>query len=139
MTRGDRRRSTMIHENNKSVVATFYNRCMSQGDIAAVSEIMAPDFVNRSSGLAGVVDVERFVVGSRQRWMTLAFTIDDIIAEGDRVAVRWTGRGTPRRGQEASWTGMGFYRLRDGKIVEHWASSDPLGLRQQLGDRPAGE
>lgn len=132
MTREDRRRSIAIHENNKAVVAAFYNRCMNGGDVAAVAEVLAPDFVDHSSGLAGIPDMEDFVRESHRRWPVLTYTVEDIIAEGDRVAVRWTGRGTHRSGRAAGWTGMGFYRLRDGKIAEHWASAGTLGLVGQL-------
>lgn len=133
MARGDRRRSTVVHENNKAAVAAFYNRCMNDGDVAAVSSLMAPDFVDQSYGLAGIAEVERFVAESRRRWPVLSYTIDDIIAEGDRVAVRWTGRGTDHAGRGVTWTGMGFYRLRDGKIAEHWASADQPGMMGQPG------
>jgi len=132
MTREDRRRSTTIHENNKAVVAAFYNRCLSDGEVGAVAALVAPDFVDQSYGLAGIAEVERFVAERRKHWPVLTYTIEDIIAEGDRAAVRWTGRGTDHTGRNATWTGMGFYRLRDGKIAEHWASEDSLGLAQQL-------
>lgn len=132
MTRGDRRRSTTIHENHKAVVAAFYNRCLSDGEVGAVAALIAPDFVDQSYGLAGIAEVERFVAERRKHWPTLTYTVEDIIAEGDRVAVRWTGRGTDHTGRNASWTGMGFYRIRDGRIAEHWVSEDSLGLAQQL-------
>ena len=136
MTREDRRRSIAIHENNKAVVAAFYNRCMNGGEVAAVVAVLAPDFVDHSSGLAGVSDMEDFVRESHRRWPVLAYAIEDIIAEGDRVAVRWAGRGTHHTRREANWTGMGFYRLRDGKIAEHWAAAGTLGLVGQLEHPP---
>ncbi len=126
MPRGDRRRSTVIHEDNKAAVAAFYNRCLNHGDVAAVAALVAPDFVDQSYGLAGIAEVERFVTERRKRWPVLNYTIEDIIAEGDRVAVRWTGRGRGHDGREAAWTGMGFYRVRDGKIAEHWETSAGL-------------
>ena len=71
-------------------------------------------------------------------------TIEDIIAEGDRVAVRMTMRGTqkgefrgiPPTGKTAVMTEMSIYRISEGKIAEGWDLSDRLGLMQQLGAIP---
>lgn len=76
----------------------------------------------------------------------LRVKIEDIVAEGDRVAVRatWcaTHRGVlqmlpvPASNRAVSFTGMVFWRVRDGKIVERWATIDRLGLQQQLAPKP---
>jgi predicted ester cyclase len=63
-------------------------------------------------------------------------TFEELIAEGQTVAVRWRGQGRHQNGKFAEWTGMGFYRLREGKITDHWANVDQLGLRKQLGLLP---
>lgn len=71
-------------------------------------------------------------------------TMEDVIAEGDKVAGRWTAHGThedelvgiPPTGKEATWTGMTIYRLAGGEIVEAWWSRDMLGLLIQLGVVP---
>jgi len=68
----------------------------------------------------------------------LHFTFEDLIAEGDKVVVRWTSRGTqqgelmgiPPTGKQFSATGIEIYRLEGGKIVEHWLESDNLGMLQ---------
>jgi len=73
-------------------------------------------------------------------------SIDDLIAEGDRVAARFTMRGThtgadflglPASGRKINVTGISIFRIADGKIAEHWANEDALGLLQQLGAMPA--
>jgi predicted ester cyclase len=72
------------------------------------------------------------------------FTIDDIIAEGDTVVVRYTARGThqgnlmgiPPTGKQASVTTIGIFRIVNGKAVEQWINCDDLGLLQQLGVVP---
>jgi predicted ester cyclase len=71
-------------------------------------------------------------------------TIDDLVAEGDKVAARykWTGthqgifNGIPPTGKRVTITGLDLWRLRDGKCVEHWNQEDNLGLLQQLGAIP---
>jgi predicted ester cyclase len=75
----------------------------------------------------------------------LRFTLEDLVAEGDRVAARYYWEGTQEgefmgyrpTGQAVRVGGMDFYRLRDGKIVEHWDRVDELGLLRQLGMMPA--
>jgi len=73
------------------------------------------------------------------------FTIEDVIAEGDRVAVRWTNAGTnvgdflgiPATGRSFSVPGIDIYRLEDGKLAEHWHVVDMYGQLIQLGLLPA--
>lgn len=72
------------------------------------------------------------------------FTVDEIIAEGDRVAVRWTAHGTHHgelmgvrpSGKRATVVGTGFYRVRNGKVLESWTTWDALGLLRQIGAIP---
>jgi predicted ester cyclase len=123
----------MQPEEAKTIVRRFYERCMNADDAAAVAEIIAPDFVDRSYAMSGIDAVLAFMQRSRADFPDLHFTIEDMIAEGDRVAVRWTGHGTHKNGRHATWTGMGFYRIVDSKIAEHWANVDQLGLQRQLG------
>jgi predicted ester cyclase len=71
-------------------------------------------------------------------------TVDEMIAEGDKVAARWTATlthegefmGIPPTGVQATISGMVIYRFADGKIVEIWHIGDSLGLLQQLGVVP---
>ena len=72
-------------------------------------------------------------------------TVEDLVAEGDRVVARWSARGTntgsfngmPATGRTATSSGITIFRLQDGKIVEEWSESDMLGLLQQLGVVPS--
>ena len=71
----------------------------------------------------------------------LHYTVEDLVAEGDKVVVRYTGRGTqqgelwgiPPTGKQMTYTGILIWRFAEGKIAEHWAEPDRLGLMQQLG------
>jgi steroid delta-isomerase-like uncharacterized protein len=75
------------------------------------------------------------------------FTIEDVIAEGDKVAVRWTNSGThvgnfagiPATGKTFTIAGVDIHRMRDGKMAEHWHVVDQLTMLQQLGIIPAPE
>jgi steroid delta-isomerase-like uncharacterized protein len=75
------------------------------------------------------------------------FTIEDVIAEGDRVVVRWSQRahhvgdfmGIPATGKVLAVTGIDIHALKDGKMAEHWDIVDLLGLLQQLGLAPQPE
>jgi len=71
----------------------------------------------------------------------LHLTIEDLIAEGNEVVLRWTGTGTqqgafagnPPTGKQVTSTGIDIFRIANGKVVEHWSNSDDLGVLQQLG------
>jgi steroid delta-isomerase-like uncharacterized protein len=71
--------------------------------------------------------------------------VEDVIAEGDKVAVRWTTRGThqgslmgiPPTGRQVTMTAIHILRLADGKIAEGWVNFDALGMLQQVGAIPA--
>jgi steroid delta-isomerase-like uncharacterized protein len=79
----------------------------------------------------------------RTSFPDLTITIEDLIAEGDKVVTRLTARGTHQgtfrgiapTGRVVSWTGIRIFRIAEGKIVEHWANWDDLSLLQQLGGR----
>jgi predicted ester cyclase len=75
----------------------------------------------------------------------ISITVEDQIAEGDKVVSRWTIRGTHKgeymgiapTGKQVTITGISIYRIEKGKIVEDWANSDMLGMLQQLGAIPS--
>ena len=114
------------------------------GSIEAAHEFVAPDFVDHSAppmqpaGIAGVIWVASYF---RNAIPDIYSTVEDVIAEGDRVAVRFSAGGTHRgdffgiapTGRRGTTTGIHIFRIADGKIVEHWGNSDDLGLMQQLG------
>jgi predicted ester cyclase len=68
-------------------------------------------------------------------------TVEDLIAEGDKVVARWRSRAThqgdymgiPPTGKEVEFTGISFYRIEEGKIAESWTVKDQLGLMRQIG------
>ena len=86
----------------------------------------------------------QFLTMFRAAFPDLKYTVEDVIAEGDHVVQRSTATGTmkgdflgmPATGKSATWGETHIVRVQNGKIVEHWASVDQLGMLQQLGLAP---
>jgi steroid delta-isomerase-like uncharacterized protein len=117
------------------------------GNLKIVDEIYAQNFFNHYPFDPSVRDLEsfkKFVAECRKGMPDLNVIIEDMIAEGDRLACRWECSGThkvdffgiPATGKKATWTGVTIYRFDSGKIVEAWWSEDALGMLQQLGVIP---
>ena len=137
----------MSAEKNKAIVRRYTEEVWNQGNLAVVDEIFAADFVGHQPGspdIHGPESLKQFVAMRRTAWPDLKFTVEDQIAEGDKVATRWTWSGThegdlmgiPPTGLQATATGIGIHRIAGGKIVEQWVNRDTLGILQQLGVIP---
>lgn len=118
-------------------------------DFGVVDEVVADDFVGHDPASPQPI---RGPQGAKDNFQTYkdAFagariTVDEVIAEGDIAAARWTGRGRHENeimgiaptGRDVTVSGVSFVRLRDGKIVESWDNWDALGMLVQLGAVPA--
>jgi steroid delta-isomerase-like uncharacterized protein len=135
-------------EANKQIARRWSEELWSQGRLEVADEIVAPDYVRHDPGdpipAPGPAGVKRLVQTIRGYTPDLQITINDLIAEGDRVVTRYTTRGTdtggfmgrPPTGRVTQITGMQFFRLRDGKIVESWALRDDVTALRQLGILP---
>ena len=139
----------MSSEANKAVIARFYETALNAGDVTVLEELASPDYEEhdpipgQGTGRDGLRDRVRMIVDAfGQR-----FTVEDVIAEGDRVVVRWTGSGThvgefmgiPPTGRPFTISGIDIYRIADGTMVEHWHVVDQLALLGQLGLLPEQE
>jgi steroid delta-isomerase-like uncharacterized protein len=141
---------SMSTEENKSIVRRFVDEVQSKDDIDAIDELCSPEFVNHSappgvpSNCEGVKQVTAMF---RQAFPDSYFTVEDMVAEGDKVATRKTFHGThqgefmgiPPTGQQVSTGLIDVVRIVDGKVVEHWSMGDNLGMMQQLGVIPTPE
>jgi steroid delta-isomerase-like uncharacterized protein len=134
-------------ERNKAVVRRFVEEVQNKKNWDAYDELNAPDFVNLSAppGVPNDCEGGKLFLGAfLNAFPDCRFTIDEMIAEGDRVATKKTFTGTqtgefngiPPSGNRVSLTFVDILRLRDGKIVEHWLSMDQLSFMQQLGVLP---
>ena len=140
----------MSTETNKAVVRRFLVEMFSQGKLAVADEIVAPEHVDRGPGTVpglppGPEGTKMFVTVYRNAFPDVQFTIDEQIAEGDKVVTRWTARGTHKgelagiqpTGKSSTVTGMTVDRFMNGKVVESWGIFDQFGMLQQLGVIPA--
>ena len=123
-------------ERNKALVRAHYEATVNRFDPAAIYEQVGDEFFDHTAGeRLGPEGVKKHIRSLQAVFPDLQVTIEDIIAEHDRVAVRATWRGThkgdfrgvPASHQPIEFTGMVFWRIADNKIVERWASVDVLG------------
>lgn len=136
----------MSLEENKNIVCRFHE-LFDQGDIDGIEALLAPNCVAYMPG-SPPLNLEAF------KQMATLFAssfgdshmiLQDIVAEGDVVFSRGTWHAThvgdfngiPATGKSIQMTEMTMVRIVDGKIVEHWAQPDMLGLLQQIGVIPA--
>ncbi len=128
---------------NKAIVQRFYNELVNQGNIDMVNELMAGDYVEHGNpDGSGTEGFRKFFKGLAAAFPDLKITIEDLIAEGDkvvaRVTVRATHRGTfmgsiPPTGKEVNFAGIDIFQLANGKIIGRWNQRDLLELMRQLG------
>jgi steroid delta-isomerase-like uncharacterized protein len=139
----------MSAEANKALVRRF-NEAFNAGDLDGAVAVFARNAVIHNSGAPDPLNLEGF--GQLAGVFLAAFpggkhTIDDMIAEGDRVVARITYRGThtgdlmgiPPTGKQVTVSAMTIDQIANGKIVETWRLFDQLGMMQQLGVIPAPE
>ena len=122
-------------EEIKNAAQYWLDEFWSAGNLAAAAEIFAPTYVRHDPDgpMIGIEAIRGYGARIRSDFPDLHFTADDLIAEGDLVAVRWTATGTHAPTQRrVTFTGMDILRIREGKIVESWPSFDRLGIGQQL-------
>jgi steroid delta-isomerase-like uncharacterized protein len=135
----------MSTEQNKALLSRLMKEVFSRGNISLVDELLAPDFVEHEELPPGIPPgreaVKQFSTLFRSAFPDLKITIDDIIAEGDKVVVRgiWSGThkgefmGIPPTGKSVSFGVIDIVRIVGGKVVEHWGQMDTLRMMQQLG------
>ena len=133
--------------NAKDVIRLLFDKVLNGGDLARLEEIIGEDYEDHDPvpGLPpGVAGVRAKLGALRAAFGDLRFVLEALVAEGALVAARycWTGRhtgafvGIAPTGRAVRVTGMDFYRVREGRIVEHWHHVDELGLLRQLGSAP---
>jgi len=138
----------MSVEENKALILRLYDEVFGRWDLAVVDELIAPEFVAHEmppgtpKGPEGFREYYRWL---RSSFPDLRYTADDIIAEGDRVAVRstWTGThtghfmGIAPSGKHTTVQGIAVYRVAGGRCIERWVEFDMTSLLKQLGEMPA--
>jgi predicted ester cyclase len=132
-----------VESENKRIVRRVYEECLNAGKMDVLPEIVATEFrgVNGETGASGFAAT---LTGIRSAFPDIHFAVEDLLAEGDRVVVRWrsagthsgTMRGIAPTGKHVDNSGISIYRLRDGQIVQAWLETDRLGFLQQVGVIP---
>ena len=137
----------MSAEDNKALVRRFVDEVQSGGNIDLIDEVCSPGFVNHSAPPGIPADREGIKILTamfRGAFPDSHFTVEDMVAEGDKVVTRKTFHGThegefmgiPASGRAVSMGLIDIVRISEGRVVEHWAMGDSLGLMQQLGVNP---
>ena len=141
----------MSAQENKAVVRRMLDELFNKGNLDLTEELLAPDFVEHDPSmpedLHGLEAFKPYVGGYRSAFPDIHIEVEDQVAEGDRVATRWTGTGThegelmgnPPTGNRVEVAGMVISRISGGKIAESWSNYDVMGMMQQLGVIPSPE
>ena len=138
----------MSAEENKALVRRYAEEVVNRRNLDLLDEIFAPEFVLYGADpdqVSGVEDLKQFFVMLHSGFPDFQGTIEDLFAaEGDKVVLRFTFRGTHQgefmgvgpTGKQVTMPGIDIFRIVDGKIVELWGQEDMLSMMQQLGAIP---
>jgi steroid delta-isomerase-like uncharacterized protein len=139
----------MSIEANKALVRRYYEEVLNGRRVQLLDELAAPGYVEndplpgQGDGLEGIKQRVAMLLDG----LAPTFTVADIVAEGDRVVVRWINSGThvgqflgvPATGRSFQMAGIDIHRIAQGRLAEHWHVVDQFAMLQQLGLLPAPE
>lgn len=130
-------------DDNKALVAKRFEE-LDNGNLRVLDELFTTDYRLHFPGAEAPLDLERtkqFYATLYSAFPDLRHTIEEQLAEGDKVVTRWTARGTHRgnlmgrgpTGAEIVFSGINIYRIADGKLAESHVNWDVIGVAHQLG------
>lgn len=137
----------MSLEDNKAIIRTYVETIFNQQQVDRADELVAPDYRDHAALPGQAPGLE----GAKKKWAMylagipdLQVTVEELVAEADKVAVRRSYQGThqgvllgiPPTGKQVQIGGISIFRLAEGKIAEQWEQLDRLALMQQLGVLP---
>ncbi|MBB5712493.1 ester cyclase [Sphingomonas xinjiangensis] len=131
-------------EANKEIVRRYF-AMFNSGDLSELGEIVSQDYGDKLEGQSSGIEVIRsYLSGLKASFPDFTWTIEQIIAEGDRVAVmnRVSGThvhdfgGMTPTGNRVDFAAFQFYRIENGKLAEHWEVADFAKFQEQLGSSP---
>lgn len=135
---------------NIALVSRIWNEVWNRGELDACDEILAGDYTGVIPGqpepIRGPEAFKQMVAAYRAGFPDVHLTVDDVFADGDRVAVRWVSRGThlgslmgiPPTGRHIEVMGISLFQVVDGKVASEWEGFDTMGMMRQLDLLPAG-
>jgi steroid delta-isomerase-like uncharacterized protein len=128
---------------NKELVRRFYKEVYADWNMALVDAVLSPHFVSHDwpEGARGPQAFREYYSAIRAAVPDARYVVDELIAEGDRVVVRWrllgthqgAFRGLAPTGRAITLKGVAVYRLEDGKLMERWVVSDLYGMLAEVG------
>lgn len=137
---------------NSAISRRFWEEVAEGRNLELAQELLSQDYLHHDPNLPLEMQHGRDAYISHLPMFYAAFpdfhlTVEDMVAEGNRVAVRWSFRGThqgelmglPATGRQVTASGITIQRFADGTIVEGWTNFDVLGMMQQIGAIPAPE
>jgi predicted ester cyclase len=138
----------MSTKENRALIHRLYDEVFVQWNLDALDELIGPDFVCHSMGPGtprGPTGVKQFYGWLRSAFPDLRYTVEDTIAEGDKVVVRWTQHlthmgdfmGIAPTGRHTTVTGMAIYRIAGGQCAERWVELSLHALLEQLREAAA--
>ena len=134
--------SEQTTERNKALARRWFEDLFTRGDLDAADEILSADFVDHlpREEERGLKELKLYITMYRTAFPDIHDNVEEIVAEGDKVVVRWSSRGTHQgefmgvapTGRHVTFTGMRLFRIAENKIAESWVNIDERGLQEQL-------
>ena len=133
-----------MSEQNKAIMRRIFDEVFNEGNLALVDELVAKDSIEHENNAHGAEGFKQTVAVFRTAFPDIQISVDDMIAEGDKVVARITMRGThqgefmgiPATGKTIAVQGIDIVRFANGKAVEHWGVTDSAAMMAQLGVAP---
>lgn len=130
-------------EQNTRIVRRLYDELFTKWNLAVIDEVFSPEYLGHEMPPGtprGPEGIRRLYARIREGLPDVRLMVEDLIAGGDRVVVRWRAnathrgviQGIPPTGAQVSFEGIAIYRLSKGKVVERWVVADRAGLLDQL-------
>lgn len=134
----------MTTDDNKALVQRFFDEVINQRNLAALDQFAHPGGVNHTVPPGMPQESNQFLGQYLNAFPDVKATVEDLMADGDKVVARVSYRGThqgafrgiPPTGKQIAVTGINIFRIANGQLVEHWGLTDRLAVLQQLGVVP---
>jgi predicted ester cyclase len=132
-------------EKNKAAVRKLYEDILNTGKLELLDQVIAEDYIG-VLGENGPAGFAQAIAPVRMAFPDIKWTIEDLIAEGDKVMAKWSWKGTNTSSfngiqpthKEITHHAVNIFQFSDGKIIKAWMESDRLGFFQQIGVIPPG-
>ena len=130
-----------MSEQNKILARRFYDEILNGRSLAVADEILSPDYIDHIASAPGLGNFKTYLAMITRVFPDIKVKIEELLADGDKVAVRLTIHGTqlgsfrgfPPNSAQATWTGMDILHISNGLITERWSERDFLNMLVQLG------